>query len=533
MLTLRPYQSQCVEAVLNSFGEFQKQLVVAPTGSGKTIIFSHLALSVSGKPDSDTKFKTERVLILAHREELIDQAIQKLHSATGIFADKEKAEFKASLQSDVVVASVQTLCRRLGKWPQDHFGLIIVDEAHHVLADSYQSILAHLSPAKVLGVTATPDRGDKKNLGKYFQNIAFEISLFDLIHQGYLSRISVQSIPIEIDLKGVRSTAGDFNESDVGERLEPWLLAIAEQIKAQAGFRRTLVFLPLCATSRSMVEALKSVGLSAAHIDGNSPDRKEILQDFAGGKYDVLCNAMLLTEGYDDSGIDCVVVLRPTKSRSLFSQMIGRGTRVAPAKSDLLILDFLWLHEQHNLIRPAHLIASTSEQADIMQKMIEVGGAKQMPLDLEGIATEAQAQREKKLQEELAKKAKRQAKTIDAMEFCLSLHVPDLGDEPSTEHEARSVSSGQREMLEKNGIDVDTVTCWGHASKLADMIILRARQDLATPKQVKWLKKFGHPSPHTATFKEASAMLTKRFNKTGANAHARRRAEEKQEMAAA
>jgi superfamily II DNA or RNA helicase len=120
-----------------------------------------------------------------------------------------------------------------------------------------------------------------------------------------------------------------------------------------------------------MVECLNAVGLTAAHIDGESPDRKEILRDFAGGKFDVLCNAMLLTEGFDDPGIDCVVILRPTKSRALYSQMVGRGTRVAPAKQDLLLLDFLWLHEQHNLIRPAHLIASTQEQAAIMQQMIE------------------------------------------------------------------------------------------------------------------------------------------------------------------
>jgi superfamily II DNA or RNA helicase len=224
---LRPYQQECVDAVLSGFGEFQKQLAVAPTGSGKTVIFSHLANSFAGKG---------RVCILAHREELIDQAIEKLHRSTGIFADKEKAAYKASLQSDVVVASVQTLCRRLGKWPQDHFELVIVDEAHHALADSYQSVLQHFAGAKILGVTATPDRGDKKNLGKYFQNIAFEISLFDLIHQGYLSRISVQSIPIEIDLKGIRSTAGDFNESDVGERLEPWLMKIAEVDKAERRF---------------------------------------------------------------------------------------------------------------------------------------------------------------------------------------------------------------------------------------------------------------------------------------------------------
>lgn len=421
MISLRPYQQQCVDAVLSGFGEFQKQLVVVPTGGGKTIVFSHLAKHFNEQG--------QRVLILAHRGELLQQAADKLHRSTGIFAQTEKAEMSASLQSDVVVASIQTMRgKRLAKWPQDHFGLVIVDEAHHALADSYQSVLQHFAPAKVLGVTATPDRGDKKNLGKYFQNIAFEISLFDLIHQGYLSRITVQSVPIEIDLKGIRTIAGDYNETDLSERIEPWLEQIAVAIREIAAFRRTLVFLPLCATSRKMAEILNSVGLVATHVDGQSEDRKEIARRFASGELDVVCNAMLWTEGFDDPGIDCVVVLRPTKSRALYSQMIGRGTRIAPAKSDLLLLDFLWLHEKHNLIRPAHLIASTDEQAQIMQKMIESGGGKQMALELEGVASEAQAQREKKLQEELAAKAKRAAKTIDAMEFCLSLHVPDLGE---------------------------------------------------------------------------------------------------------
>lgn len=505
MFALRPYQQECNEAVLTGFVEFQKQLVVAPTGSGKTVIFSALA-----KHFSELGL---RVLILAHREELIDQAIHKLNASAGIFADKEKAEHKARLSSMVVVASIQTMGRRLGKWPQDHFGLIIIDESHHCLAASYQSVLNHFGCAKSLGVTATPDRGDKKNLGKYFQHVAFEISLFDLINQGYLSKISVQSIPIQIDLSNVRQTAGDFNETDVGDALAPWMSAISKAIKESASFRRTLVFLPLCATSRSMVEALQATGLSAAHIDGNSPDRRDILADFAGGKYDVLCNAMLLTEGFDDPGIDCVVILRPTKSRSLYSQMVGRGTRIAPSKSDLLLLDFLWLHEKHNLIRPAHLIASTNDQAVEMQKMFEAGGAKQESLDLQGIASEAQIKREEKLRAELEAKAKRSKKTIDAMEFCLSLHVPDLGDyEPLSDFESRKVSKGQRDILERNGLDVDTVKCWGQADKLIDTIHARARMDLATPKQVKWLKRFGHPNPHTATFKEASSILTKRFN---------------------
>lgn len=512
-MNLRPYQQDCIDATMEGWSDsITKQLIVAPTGAGKAILMAKLAQTVLPK----------KTLMLCHREELISQAADKLRKATGIFAQIEKAEHRASLQSDVVVASVQTMQgKRLARWPQDHFGLVIADEAHHSISDSWQRTLQYFDKsAWVWGCTATPDRGDKKNLGKYFQRVAFEISLFDLINQGYLSRISVQSLPVQIDLSAVRQTAGDFNESDVGDALAPWLGAIAEQIKENASFRRTLIFLPLCATSRTMVEALQAVGLSAAHIDGNSPDRKEILSDFANGKYDVLCNAMLLTEGFDDPGIDCVVILRPTKSRALYSQMVGRGTRVAPAKSDLLLLDFLWLHEKHNLIRPAHLIASTQEQAEIMQKMFAAGGAKQEMLDLQGVASEAQVQREKKLQEELAAKAKKAAKTIDAMEFCLSLHVPDLGDyEPMSDYEARPVSDSQKRLLSNWGLDTDSVRCFGQASKMLDTLHFRAREGFATPKQVRLLKRWGIKDPHTVSYDAASRIISRRFgdNQSKAN----------------
>ena len=231
-MNLRPYQIDCVDAVHSALKEVDKTLVVVPTGGGKTVIFSKLAAANSGK-----------TLILAHREELIDQAIKKLHAATGIKAEKEKAEARASKNAKVVVGSIQTLCgqSRLHDWSSDHFSLVIVDEAHHAVSSSYQSILKHFDgTAKVLGVTATPDRADKKNLGSYFQSVAYEISLFDLINANYLSRIQVKSIPLAIDLNSVRSTMGDLNETDLGEALEPYLGEIARAIADRHGARLVL-----------------------------------------------------------------------------------------------------------------------------------------------------------------------------------------------------------------------------------------------------------------------------------------------------
>lgn len=505
MLNLRPYQQKAHDDTMSGFELFDRQLGVLPTGGGKTIVFSHLAKS----------FLPKRTLILAHREELIDQAIDKLHSATGIYAEKEKADYTASLRADVVVASVQTMQRRLDKWPNNHFGLVVADEAHHAVSKSWQEVLLYFSGAKTLGVTATPDRADKRNLGSFFENIPFEISLFDLINQGYLCPISVKSIPLKIDLTGVRQTCGDFNETDLGNALEPYMRKIAEAIYDEATFRKVLVFLPLIATSQAFTAVCREMGLNAEHVDGYSPDRKEKLARFADGEIDVLCNAMLLTEGYDCPDISCIVVLRPTRSRPLYSQMCGRGTRIAEYKDDLLLLDFLWMHEKHSLIRPAHLVASCDEVAKEMTEAAEKASAGgQAELDLQDLESECRLQREQKLQEELALKARRKARTVDAMEFALSLHETALAEyQPTMPWEFQKPSEGQIEILARNAIDVSTVKSKGHAVKIIDLIITRQKLNLSTPKQIRLMRQFGHPNPETVTLEKATAFIGSRLGK--------------------
>lgn len=501
----RPYQVECVESVLSGFAQFKKQLAVLPTGAGKSCIFSWIAHRVQPK----------KTLILAHREELVTQAADKLRSATGIEADIEKAERWASKSAPVVVGSIQTLQgERLQRWPQDHFGLVVVDEAHHTLAESYLKLLRHFDgSANVLGVTATPDRSDKKNLGEYFENIAAEISLFDLINQGYLSRISVQSVPVQVDIKGVRTTAGDYNETDLSNAIAPYLREIARAIREYATFRRTLVFLPLCATSREFVRICREERIRAEHIDGESTDRKEILGRFARGEFDLLSNAMLLTEGYDDPGIDCVVILRPTKSRALYSQMVGRGTRVAPFKRDLLLLDLLWLHEKLNLVRPAHLIATNDEQAEIITGIAEQsakarGSDKQQSFDLESIATEAQIQREEKLRQELKEKAGRSSRTVDAQEWCLTMGEHGLVDyEPTMKWESKPIAEWQRNILKKTGIDPKTVKGFGHALKLCNAFKTHQANKPASEGQRRIMKQMGVENWHSATAAEAKKFF--------------------------
>ncbi len=508
-MKLREYQRQAIDRVLAGWQEFDKQLLVCPTGSGKTIIFAHLA--------SHFIKQNKKVLILCHREELIEQAIDKIYKAVGIVADKEEAEAKASTQSSLVVASVQTLMRdnRLNFWNSNHFDLIVCDEAHHAISRSWQKVLKHFSNAKVLGVTATPDRGDNKNLGVYFENIAYEISLLDLIKQGYLAPITVKSIPIQINISNVKSVAGDFDDNELDSALTPYLPQIARAIKEHASFRKTLVFLPLIATSKRFVDICNSIGLSAKHIDGESKDRHQLIKDFKRWDFDVLCNAMLLTEGYDEPDIDCIAILRPTRSRPLYAQMVGRGTRVSDTKENLLLLDFLWLHEKHKIVKPANLIATTEKQADEITELIQNKSKNgvQPSLDLRQVMTEAQVQREQRLAEELRINQKRSSKFISADEFAVLMHDTSIVDyEPAMRWENDDVTDKQKKVLLRAGIDLATVKNKGHASKIIDLIFKNQKLVLASPKQRALMKRFGYPNADLATVQEAK-MFFANFNK--------------------
>lgn len=499
-MKLRPYQQEALNAVQSGFREHSRQLCVLPTGAGKTVLFSHLADQTEG-----------RTLVLAHREELVDQAIHKIHSVTGIKAGKEKAEHKATHDHEVVVASLQSMIRRLDRWPDDHFDLVVADECHHSISKSWQKVLNHFDPfASVLGVTATPDRGDKRNLGSYYEHVAFEVSLFDLIKQGFLSKIVIKTCPLKLDISGVKQKVGDYDVSQLGASLDPYLREIARSIKEHASDRRSVVFMPLIATSEKFVAICKEEGLKAEHVDGYSPDRKDILERFAACEFDILSNAMLLTEGFDDPGIDCVVNLRPTKSRSLYSQIIGRGTRIAPGKENLLLLDFLWMHEKHNLVRPAHLVAESEEIAEEMTAISEKAGG-QGELDLEGLASEAQVQREEKIREMIKAREDEESKLIDAMAFCEQLGDPDAGEfTPSKSWQKKPMTSKQEEILKKQGVNLRTVQGKGHAVQIIDALFKKMNAEPATAKQRAAMKRAGVKDADSATRGEAKAFFAAR-----------------------
>ncbi len=501
----RKYQAEARQAIHDEWDKGNRRtLLVLPTGTGKTIVFA--------KVTEDCVRNGERVLILAHRGELLDQAADKIQRATGLLCATEKAD-ESCLDSwyRVVVGSVQSLMRekRLAQFPTTYFNDIIIDEAHHVISDSYQRILKHFSDAKVLGVTATPDRGDMKNLGSVFQSLAYEYSLPRAIKDGYLCPIKALTIPLKLDLTGVSQQAGDFKASDLGTALDPYLYQIADEMVKHCMDRKTVVFLPLIRTSQKFRDILESKGFRAAEVNGDSKDRAEVLADFDAGKYNVLCNSMLLTEGWDCPTVDCIVVLRPTKIRSLYSQMVGRGTRISPGKTDLLLLDFLWHTERHELCHPAHLICENDEVAQKMTKNIEESSC---PVDLEEAEQQAEsdvvAAREEALARKLEEMKHRKKKLVDPLQFEMSIMAEDLsGYVPTFGWEMSPPSDKQKATLEKLGIMPDEIDNAGKATKLLERLDKRRTEGLTTPKQIRFLENKGFQHVGTWQFESAKKLI--------------------------
>ena len=392
---------------------------------------------------------------------------------------------------------------------RDSFGTIIIDEAHHACTDGYRRILDYFEGAKVLGVTATPDRGDMRNLGEVFDSLAYEYKLTDAIKEGYLCKIMAQTIPLQLDISEVGFTSGDYSLGQLGTALDPYLEQIAAEMVQRCRDRKTVVFLPLIKTSQKFRDLLNAKGFQAAEVNGQSADRKEVLADFDAGKYNVLCNSMLLTEGWDCPSVDCVVVLRPTKVRSLYSQMVGRGTRLAEGKTDLLLLDFLWMTDKHELCRPADLVCEDRAVARQMtENLAETGAAQDIQEAAAQACEDVVAQREEALAKQLAEQRRKKAKLVDPLQYEMSIQAEDLsGYVPAFGWEAGPPTEQQTSALEKLGILPDAVESAGKASLLLDRLHKRRDEGLTTPKQIRCLEKYGFQHVGTWSFEQAKHMI--------------------------
>lgn len=546
LLELRDYQTLCLEKTAAASREFSRLLNVLAGGGGKTVLFSNLA--------REEVANAGRVLILAHTDELLDQAADKLRLSTGLEAEKEKAEDHAGPYAQIVIASIQTLSRegRLRSFVDNHFTLVIVDEAHRSLSPSYLRVLNYFhfgqdsltegweAPppgvpyphrCRVIGWTATASRGDKRSLGEFYQTIAFEWGLLEAVRDGWLVKPIVKNIPLKIDLKGIKisRSGGQGADLDLGEvvaRITPFLREIAKQFAIHAPKLKTVVFMPSIETARLLSEAMQEQGLNAFFVSGACPDRESKIARFRAFKGPIiLCNALLVVEGFDVPDINGVCILRPTKIWSFYVQASVRGTRTLPgvidglktreerlaaieasAKPIFTILDFLWLSDRLDLVSPFDLV--TSRQG-VKDKMLEAnaGAAEVDLMTAEGIA-------EKDFLAALEKEAKRHARkaarTIDPIAWAVSLGDVELaGWEPESKWDELPPTAGQLKFLSSHHIDVANIKYRGLATKMTLRLLQRLRSGLASYEQMTFLKNLGYPEKSTLLLSrgEASALI--------------------------
>lgn len=504
-IDLWPYQAEAIEAVREEFVKGVKRtLLVLFTGGGKTIVTAMITRRALEKGG--------RVLFLAHTKELIGQTVNKF-DRLGVEVGVEMAEQKARslFEPAAVAASVASLHpKRLSTWPRDYFNLIICDEAHHSINDSYTRIFKYFGKARVLGVTATADRADEEDLGQVYESVAFEMNLWAGMtaeHPGpYLSRLRFVQCDVDIDLRDLRATNGDFTDADLEARIGPMVEVLANAVKQEIGGRKTLVFTPQIKSAQAMATALHSLGLKADWVSGVDPDRADKIQQFHDGHIQVLCNCAVLTEGFDCPDVSAIVLCRPTKSRPLFSQIVGRGTRRAEGKSDCIVVDFNYLTTKHKLVKPVELCDSNlmdQEVLDLAQMMLE----KDKGLDL----VDAIERAEKQHQEQQVLRVKARERNIkyrrvsyDPLSVCDAIGVPWRGSRAKDAVIDRATPA-QVALMNKLGIDDSANLSRTRAKTVLDYAMSRAKSGLASVKQVSHLIARGVPAEQARAMTKAEA----------------------------
>ncbi len=501
---LRPYQHNALRRVHMALRTQRSTLLVLPTGCGKTIVFCEVI--------KDFVRRGHRALVLAHRGELLDQAVAKLIQAGMSDVAIEKGRRRTDGEA-VVVASVQTMRgRRLQEFKPDAFGLIVADESHHVVSKGFRAILDYFAPAKVLGVTATPDRLDGKALGSVFETLAYDYSIQQAIRDGYLVPIRSQRVRVEgLDLRRVRTTAGDLNPRDLAEVLtaEKNLHEVAAPLVELAGTRKTVVFTVDVAHTEALAEVINRYRPGAAQwLSGRVSDgrRRDVLDAFRRGEFQFLANCALLTEGWDEPDLSCVAVARPTKSRALYAQMVGRGTRLYPHKRDLLVLDFVGNASNHRLISTTDVLAGEVVEDDDVAHAAELLAGVDSDLDDLDILDMA----ETFLAADRARDRARVKVTAVAhflvQEVNPFLPVASPSDEPWAKNPA---SSKQLAILERNGLTPPDNLSAGDASAIIGAIIDRRERGLCTFKQVRFLHRHGYKNTALLSKYEASKTISR------------------------
>ena len=519
---LYPYQKTCCKKVIDAWSSGQdKALIVMATGSGKTIVASHIL----GK----TLREGEKALFLAHRGELLTQAQDKIKWVSGLDCSFEKASLTAVGSKDpVVLGSVQTMLqdKRLQSFPRDYFSTIIVDEAHHAVSDSYQKILNYFRARRILGMTATPDRMDERKIEGYFNPAVFEYPIKQGIKEEHLAPIRVQMIPLQLDISGVSIQNGDFSAGELGGAIEPHLEAVAKEMRKRCSDRKTIVFLPTVRSATTFARILKEKGFRSAFVSGKTPQeqRDGIYRDLKTGKINVICNAMVLTEGFDETSVNCIICLRPTQSRSLYQQIVGRGLRYDKDKEYCLLLDFLWLTKQHDLCHPSAIVAPDAEIAEKLDKRIADGEILDLLEAEEEEEEDRRTRMEQRLRLELEKRIREEEEEarlkaekeefeknemlVDPLLFASAIKSDELLTyRPAWPWEQESPTQKQIETLKNRGINTNRIKTKGQASILLKELFRRQDNNLCTPKQMRVLQNMGFSKVSDWTFEKAGKEI--------------------------
>lgn len=539
MISLRPYQLRSIHRIQEEWKEHRSTLFVAATGTGKTTTFVELIRLI----------QPLRTLVVAHREELIFQIVQRVEEQINLDCQIEMADFSASqvsfFSTPVVAATVQTLCSRdrMKRFNPADFGLLILDEAHHATADSYRKIIEHFSQnpeLKIVGCTATPDRADEEALGQIFETVADEYSILDAIHDGWLVPVDQQMVSIQsLDFSHVRTTAGDLNGADLARIMEAeknlqGVCGAAIDIIAD---KRTVFFTASVRQAEMACEILNRhrpgmAGWLSAKTDKES--RRKTMTAFRKGDLQVLCNVGIVSEGVDIPQAEIVIMARPTKSRSLYAQMCGRVLRPLPgivddlvtadlrkdriansAKPSALVVDFVGNSGQHKLVNAVDILSGkVSERAvaKAVELLKESGSRERISEVLDEAEEELEKEAEARRQEEIARRAKLIAKVGYTKKRIDPFAVLELT--PARERgwdKGKLLSEKQRLLLLRQGVDPDAIP-YHQAKQMIDTLFYRWHNNLASLGQCKVLKRFGYD---TKEMKRADASVL--LNKLAAN----------------
>lgn len=539
-IILRPYQQEALDGINNQLKTNDSTLIVMATGLGKTVVFSNVVKEF---------IPLGRVMVLAHREELIGQAYRHLQKITGHEPDTEMADYRANtygaFRSKIIVGTIQTQISgragkgRMAKFDPNEFSLLIIDEAHHSAAKSYRRVIDYYrqnNNLKVLGVTATPDRADERALGQIFESVAYEFDIKDGIDDGWLVPISQQSVYVDgLDYSSVRTTAGDLNGADLARILEfeEMLHGIAAPTIDLTGDRKTLIFAASLAQAERLTEILnRHKPGSAKWVHGGTPKetRRALFPAYAVGEFQYLVNVGVTTEGFDEPGIEVVVMARPTKSRSLYAQMVGRGTRTLPgvidyideaeqrkaaiqasSKSSLEVIDFVGNAGRHKLITSTDILGGKFkdeivERAKRNAEKKSAEGAKPVDVIDELQLAECQLEKEKR---EAAEAERRKHLKIRAKYSTAKINPFNVyGIEPWRErawHKGRQPTEKQIAFLERSGVDVSGLS-FTHAQQLIKRIIENREQGKCSYKQAKVLRRYGYDSD--ISFETANEIIS-------------------------